>query len=124
MTYKSVRSDVLKSITSPCVHSHEIKTEEFTMLGVKGQADFAVLTITLDIADKGNAPELKSVKLYLAQYRNCVMSYERAAGLLLEHFKSEYDPVHINVTLVFKTRGGLTSTIDTWSWSDERKSDG
>lgn len=94
------------------------------MLGVSGQADYAVLSIDLDIKDGGASPELKSVKEYLAQYRNCVMSYERAAALLMEHFKFEYAPIHINVTLEFKTRGGLTSTIETWFWSDESKSNG
>lgn len=121
MTYEEIREDMLKAIPSPCAHTHEIKTEEFTLLGIAGQADFAKLSIDLDIKEGGKAPELRSVKLYLAQYRNCVLSYERAAALLKEHFLSVYDPIHINIILKFKTRGGLASTIETWFWSNESK---
>lgn len=113
MTYQGVRADVLKSIVSPCDHEHTIETEEFTLLGAAGQPDFGHLSLSLDIEKGAAAPELKSVKAYLHQYRECIISYERAAGLIRDHFMEVYNPINVDLTLTFKTRGGIKSTIMT-----------
>lgn len=118
MTYEGIRADVLKALPSPGKHGHEIETDEFTLMGAHGKADFARLKIDLSI-DEGKCPELKSVKQYLAQYRNCVMSYERAATLLRDHFVEVYDPENVDITLEFKVRGGIKSTVNTWAWNRE-----
>ncbi len=119
MGHEAIRADMLKSIKSPCDHLHTIETTEFSMFGSVGKPDYAKLTIELDIKEGSPAPELKSVKFYLAQYRDACMSYERAAGLLRDHFMEIYDPANVDVNLEFKPRGGLTSTIKTWEWNAE-----
>ena len=121
MTYEDISKDVLRSIKSPCDHMHVIETEEFTLYGSKGKPDFGHLVIELDIKEGADAPELKSVKAYFAQYRNCIVSYERAAGLLRDHFMEFYDPSNVDVTLAFKPRGGIKSKIMTWGWNEQAK---
>lgn len=117
--WERVRADVLKSIKSPCDHLHTIETDEFTLLGAPGQPDQAKLCVELDIKEGDPAPELKSVKKYLHQYRDVCMSYERAATLLRDHFMEVYNPANVDVNLEFKPRGGLSSTIKTWEWNEE-----
>ncbi len=117
--HEAIRADMLKSIKSPCDHLHTIETTEFSMYGATAKPDYAKLTIELDIKEGSPAPELKSVKKYLHQYRDVLMSYERAAGLLRDHFMGIYDPANVDVNLEFKPRGGLTSTIKTWEWNKE-----
>lgn len=109
--WQSIQQGLLKSIPSPGRHEHLIETGEFTFLGASGQADFIDLSIQLLIQMGRSSPELKSVKLYLAQYRNVVMSYERAAWLLRKHFIEIYEPSTLDITLRCQPRGGLRSTI-------------
>lgn len=123
MTYQGISKDVLLSITSPCDHMHLIETEEFTLLGAVDKPDFGHLAIDLDIKEGGKSPELKSVKAYFAQYRGCVISYERAAGLIRDHFMAVYDPRNVDVTLTFKPRGGIKSKIMTWEWNEGHAED-
>lgn len=117
--WEKIKADALRSIKSPCDHLHTIETTEFTMYGASAKPDYAKLTIELDIKEGEKAPELKSVKKYLHQYRDVCMSYERAAGLLRDHFMEVYDPTNVDVNLEFKPRGGLTSSIKTWEWNKE-----
>lgn len=119
MTYQDISKDVLFSITSPCDHMHMIETEEFTLLGAVDKPDFGHVAIELDIAEGAKAPELKSVKAYLAQYRECVISYERATGLIRDHFIEVYAPRNVDVTLTFKPRGGIKSRIMAWEWNEK-----
>ena len=63
---------------------------------------------------------MKSVKAYLHQYRECIISYERAAGLIRDHFMEVYNPINVDLTLIFKPRGGIKSTITTAEWNDEK----
>jgi NADPH-dependent 7-cyano-7-deazaguanine reductase QueF len=116
--WEKIRADALQSIKSPCNHLHEITSEEFSMFGALGQPDQAKLSIDLDIKEGAPAPELKSVKKYLHQYRDVCMSYERAAMLIRDHFMEVYDPSNVDVTLEFKPRGGLTSNVKTWAWNE------
>ena len=60
---------------------------EFTSVCPKtGQPDFGTLTITY-VADQ-KCIELKSLKLYLQQYRNHGAFYEDVTNLILERFSS------------------------------------
>jgi NADPH-dependent 7-cyano-7-deazaguanine reductase QueF len=118
MTYQGVRADVLRSIVSPCDHEHTIETKEFTLLGRPAQPDFGHLSLSLDIEEGADAPELKSVKAYLAQYRECIISYERAAGLIRDHFMEVYNPRNVDLTLTFEARGGIKSTIIVSEWNE------
>ncbi len=107
----SIDSTVLKSIPSPDNHFHKITTNEFSIYGSPNQPDYAILTLEFNIVKGGICPELKSLKTYLLQYRDCIMSYERAATILKEHLLEMYKPSRIKVILEFNTRGGLASEI-------------
>jgi 7-cyano-7-deazaguanine reductase len=116
--HNSIQADLIKWIKSPSEHDHEIVTEEFTIYGEAGQPDYGTLTIRLTIAEGGKAPELKSIKHYLHQYRHALMSYERAAETIKRHLWEILDPIEVRVKIKFNVRGGLKSTLIAWKYSD------
>ena len=75
-TYKDVDSSLLNAIPNPDKKTYEIKIKqpELTFLGVYDQPDFASLYI-LFYPDK-TIVELKSLKMYLQQYRDLIISYD------------------------------------------------
>lgn len=104
----------LKSIPNPSKEGYEIKVKspEITFLGVKNQPDFADLYVTLYPKDK--IIELKSLKFYLQQFRNKVISYERMINVIYDDLKHVYQPDRLRIVMVFNPRGGISSrlTID------------
>ncbi len=83
---------------------------EFTSLCPKtGQPDFGTLTITY-IPDR-MCFELKSLKLYLQQYRNHGAFYERVANLILDDLVAVTSPRWMRIEAAFTPRGGIRSTI-------------
>jgi 7-cyano-7-deazaguanine reductase len=105
---------ILKSITNPTAAGYEvkIKSPEVTFLGVKDQPDFADLFIT--VYPRERVVELKSLKIYLQQFRNKIISYERLVNVIYEDLMSVYSPDRLRVVMVFNPRGGISSklTID------------
>jgi len=105
---------ILKSIPNPTAAGYEvkIKSPEVTFLGVKDQPDFADLFIT--VYPRERVVELKSLKIYLQQFRNKIISYERLVNVIYEDLMSVYSPVRLRVVMVFNPRGGISSklTID------------
>ena len=90
-----------------------MKIPEFTCLcPLTAQPDFAEFVITY-IPDK-LCVELKSLKLYLQQYREVVISYERLLNQLYEHLQEVYIPARLRIVLDCNPRGGISSrlTID------------
>ena len=83
-TYKDVDSSLLNAIPNPDKKTYEIKIKqpELTFLGVYDQPDFASLYI-LFYPDK-TIVELKSLKIYLQQYRDLIISYERLINVLYD----------------------------------------
>ncbi len=79
------------------------------MLGAKGQADFGVLRIWFYAQDR--IIELKSLKLYLHQYRDILVSYERVIGCIYDDLISVYAPQRWRIEASFRPRGGISSTI-------------
>ncbi len=76
--YGAVRSDSLKALPhSGGAIELKHKSPEVTFLGVNDQPDFATLFITM--YPQRSAIELKSLKEYLYQWRNVVVSYERSS---------------------------------------------
>jgi 7-cyano-7-deazaguanine reductase len=55
--------------------------------------------------------ELKSFKLYLYQYRNTIMSYERCLDMLYKHIKETYEPMRVRIEIGFRPRGGISSKL-------------
>ena len=110
---------ILKSIKNPSNKSYEIKIKapEITFLGVKNQPDFARLYIIF--YPKDNVIELRSFKLYLQQYRDKIMSYERLINVIYDDLIEKYKPIRLRLVMDFNSRGGISSklTIDS-DWKD------
>ena len=113
--YNDIDSSMLKAIPNPeKVKPYEVKIKqpEVTFLGVYNQPDFATLYILM--YPNGRIIELKSLKLYLQQYRDVVISYERMINQLYDHMKEVYTPERLRLVLDCNPRGGISSrlTID------------
>ena len=110
-TFKSVDISLLRSLPNPSQKAYEIKLKqpELTFLGVYEQPDFASLYL-LFYPDK-KIIELKSFKLYLQQYRNTIISYERLINILYDDIKKVYGPKRLRIILDCNPRGGISSRL-------------
>ena len=83
---------------------------EFTSLCPRtGQPDFGTVRITY-VPDK-LCVELKSLKLYLQQYRNKGIFYEDVTNVILDHLVACCSPRWMHVRSEWATRGGIGSVI-------------
>jgi 7-cyano-7-deazaguanine reductase len=88
----------------------EIQCPEFTSVCPKtGQPDFGSLTFEY-VADK-ICVELKSLKMYLQQYRNEGIFYEKVTNTILDDFVAVAQPRRAKLTARFTPRGGISSVI-------------
>ena len=88
----------------------EIICPEFTSVCPKtGQPDFGVLTFQY-MPDK-TCIELKSLKLYLQQFRNEGIFYEHVTNTILDDFVAVVKPRMATLIAEFTPRGGITSII-------------
>ena len=88
----------------------EITCPEFTSVCPKtGQPDFGTLTFQY-IPDK-LCVELKSLKLYLQQFRNQGIFYEEITNRILDDFVNTLHPRRIKLTASFTPRGGISTTV-------------
>jgi 7-cyano-7-deazaguanine reductase len=98
----------------------EIVCPEFTSVCPKtGQPDFGTLTFTY-IPDR-KCVELKSLKLYLQQFRNEGIFYENVTNRILDDVVAVLAPRWIRLTAAFSARGGITTTV-TATFQSERGS--
>ncbi|NLF69322.1 MAG: NADPH-dependent 7-cyano-7-deazaguanine reductase QueF [Candidatus Anammoximicrobium sp.] len=96
----------------------EIRCPEFTSVCPKtGQPDFGVLTF-IYTPDK-KCVELKSLKLYLQQYRNEGIFYEHATNRILDDFVAVVQPRRVVLMAEFSARGGITTNV-TASYEGQR----
>jgi 7-cyano-7-deazaguanine reductase len=113
-TFWDIDSSILRTIPNPSNEAYEIKIKipEFTFLGVKEQPDFAVLFLTFYPGNK--VIELKSLKRYVYQLRDIVVSYERLVNIFYNDLMKVYDPERLRLVMVCNPRGGISSrlTID------------
>ena len=113
-TYKDIDKNILKAIPNPTDKAYEIKTKipEFTFLGVQEQPDFATIYLTFYPAKK--IIELRSLKYYVYQLRNIVVSYERLINIFYDHLMEVYEPERMRIVMICNPRGGISSklTID------------
>lgn len=111
--WSAIDGSILKSLPNAAKgYEQRITIPEFTFLGVKNQPDFG--NITIWFYGKDRTIELKSLKEYLFQYRDTVISYERALDVMYKDLVKAYDPDRIRIEIEFRPRGGISSrmTVD------------
>jgi 7-cyano-7-deazaguanine reductase len=88
----------------------DIMCPEFTSVCPKtGQPDFGTLTISYSPAAR--CVELKSLKLYLQQFRNEGIFYEHATNRILDDLVATVAPRRMKLVAAFTPRGGITTTV-------------
>ncbi len=88
----------------------QIVCPEFTSVCPKtGQPDFGTLTFTY-VPDR-RCVELKSLKLYLQQFRNEGIFYEHATNRILDDLVSVVQPRRMTLVATFTPRGGITTSV-------------
>lgn len=88
----------------------EIVCPEFTSVCPKtGQPDFG--TLTIDYVPGKRCVELKSLKLYLQQFRNEGIFYEHVTNWILDDLVAVVEPRRMRLTAAFTPRGGIATTV-------------
>ena len=88
----------------------EIECPEFTSICPKtGQPDFGILTIEYSPLDR--CVELKSLKLYLQQFRDEGIFYEHVTNRILDDLLAAVAPRWMRLTAAFTPRGGIRTTV-------------
>lgn len=89
----------------------EIICPEFTSVCPKtGQPDFG--TMTINYVPDARCVELKSLKVYLQQFRNEGIFYEHVTNTILDDFVAVVRPRRAKLTARFTPRGGIASIIE------------
>jgi 7-cyano-7-deazaguanine reductase len=113
-TFESIEPHLLLSLPNPSSSDYEIKIKipEFTFLGVGNQPDFAQIYLTFYPNKK--IIELKSLKHYVYQLRDIVVSYERLINIIYDQLMEVYQPTRLRIVMNCNPRGGISShlTID------------
>src|SRR5215475_10018655 len=90
----------------------EIICPEFTSVCPKtGQPDFGTLTISY--TPEAKCVELKSLKMYLQQFRNEGIFYETVTNRILDDLVSVLSPRRIKLVAAFTPRGGISTNVTT-----------
>jgi 7-cyano-7-deazaguanine reductase len=91
---------------------YEIRIEipEFNCICPKtGLPDFA--TLTIDYVPDRDCVELKSLKLYVTNFRNLGIFHELAVNRILDDFVRAVRPRRARLEGVFNARGGIATTV-------------
>ena len=108
--WKNIDIAILGSLPNTAVgYEQRITIPEFTFLGKHNQPDFGSIKLWFYGQDK--TIELKSLKNYIFQYRDTVISYERCIDVLYKHLMQTYQPVRLRVQIDFRPRGGISSCM-------------
>lgn len=102
----------LETFPNPARRSYQIRfeTDDFTSLcPVTGQADFA--RIVIEYVPGAVCVESKSLKFYLASYRNERAFNEAVTNRILDDFVAACAPREVIVTAQFSARGGIALTV-------------
>jgi 7-cyano-7-deazaguanine reductase len=103
---------LLETFPNPAKRNYWIhfETSDFTSLcPVTGQADFA--RIEIDYIPDQRCVESKSLKFYLASYRNERAFNEAVTNRILDDFVRACSPREANITASFSARGGIALTV-------------
>ncbi|MGL6195385.1 MAG: preQ(1) synthase [Thermoguttaceae bacterium] len=88
----------------------EIVCPEFTSVCPKtGQPDYG--TLTFQYVPDLKCVELKSLKMYLQQFRNEGIFYENITNRILDDLVAALDPRKLKLTAAFTPRGGISTTV-------------
>ena len=83
---------------------------EFTSVCPKtGQPDFG--TITISYVPDAKCFELKSLKLYLQQFRNHGAFYEHVTNMILDDLVAVTQPRQMKIVADFTPRGGIRTSV-------------
>ena len=94
----------------------KISIPEFTCVCPRtGQPDYALIEITY--TPHKQIVELKSLKLYIQQYRNMGIFHEAVTNRILDDFREAANPRRIQVLGKFNARGGITTDVSA-SWPE------
>lgn len=102
----------LETFPNPARRNYRIhfETDDFTSLcPVTGQADFA--RIEIDYVPDKLCVESKSLKFYLASYRNERAFNEAVTNRILDDFVEACAPRHAVVLAQFSARGGIALSL-------------
>jgi len=102
----------LETFPNPARRNYSIhfETDDFTSLcPITGQADFA--RIEIEYVPNRVCIESKSLKFYLASYRNVGAFDEAVTNRILDDFVEACAPRSAIVTARFSARGGLALTV-------------
>ena len=102
----------LETFPSPSKRPYRIRfeTSDFTSLcPVTGQMDFA--HIVIDYVPSKLCVESKSLKFYLASFRNQCAFNEAVTNRILDDFVAAISPREAVVTAEFSPRGGIALTV-------------
>jgi 7-cyano-7-deazaguanine reductase len=102
----------LETFPNPAKRDYRIRfeTADFTSLcPVTGQMDFA--TITIEYVPDESCVESKSLKFYLASYRNEHAFNEAVTNRILDDFVRACRPREASVIAEFSARGGIALTV-------------
>src|SRR5438876_8777735 len=102
----------LETFPNPAKRNYWIhfETDDFTSLcPITGQADFA--RIDIDYVPDRSCVESKSLKFYLASYRNERAFNEAVTNRILDDFVKACTPREAIVTAQFSARGGIALTV-------------
>lgn len=106
-------SDILETFDNPNPgrdYTIEIVCPEFTSVCPKtGQPDFGTLTFTY--VPEAKCVELKSLKLYLQQFRNEGIFYEDVTNRVLDDLVAAAQPRKMKLVAAFTSRGGIATTV-------------
>ena len=87
-----------------------IEIPEFTCLcPVTGQPDFA--TLLLEYVPDASCVELKSLKLYIWDYRDRGAFHEAVTNEIHQDLVTRLEPRYLRLTGKFNVRGGLYTTV-------------
>jgi 7-cyano-7-deazaguanine reductase len=88
----------------------EIICPEFTSVCPKtGQPDFG--TLTINYTPEAKCVELKSLKMYLQQFRNEGIFYETVTNRILDDLVSMLAPRRMKLVAAFTPRGGISTNV-------------
>jgi 7-cyano-7-deazaguanine reductase len=95
---------------------------EFTCLCPKtGQPDFAIVYIRY--IPKDLCVELKSLKLYMASYRNIGAFHEAITNKICNDLATIINPNYLEIKIKFNVRGGIYTEVQCRNineqWTDE-----
>jgi 7-cyano-7-deazaguanine reductase len=110
---KSPTEARLETFPNPAKRDYSVhfETDDFTSLcPITGQADFA--RIEIDYVPAKNCVETKSLKFYLASFRNERAFNEAVTNRILDDFVRAVKPKEARIVAQFSARGGIALRVD------------